>query len=202
MSHYAWIFSLTSIALVFLGWRVTYHNATKLATRSETKSLVDAVTKLVTDISDISMGYWLEKCKSSKPFKPVKRVNPRWRKNQAVTPEDTHLFIMHIMAKATQAQHYIAFLKKRGIHLDDKLLTDVCVKATLDCERSCDFSHVQRAIRAQEVMDACVAVLSNLYSAFQESHPPLLEDSFLSFFFGVNEDVDRWHDDVNGKKGG
>ena len=40
---------LLSIVLVFIGWAVTYNNSAKLATRSESKSLVDALSKLLNE---------------------------------------------------------------------------------------------------------------------------------------------------------
>ena len=42
-----WIFSIGSILLVFIGWKVVYHNAKKIATRSESKALVDHVLRKV-----------------------------------------------------------------------------------------------------------------------------------------------------------
>ncbi|EFF5321259.1 hypothetical protein BBD90_005287, partial [Escherichia coli] len=71
VSTYAWMFSVVSIILVFIGWFVTYNNSLKIATRSESKSIIDAIAKILNEISDLSLDYWVNKSTppDSNPFK-------------------------------------------------------------------------------------------------------------------------------------
>lgn len=193
ISKYAWMFSATSIVLVLLGWRVVYGNAKKLATRSESKSLIDATSKLVNEISDLSIEYWLTKCKeTNNPKKKSCHLNSRYKEKVS---NESRLYVMNIMAKASQASRYIEILKKRGLELDNKHLAIVCEKATLDCEIASRFSVTSRAIRAQETMAACMETLASMYGSFEDCHPPSKESSALTAIKEKLDELDRWYDE-------
>lgn len=191
ISKYAWMFSLTSIVLVLLGWRVVYGNAKKLATRSESKSLIDATSKLVNEISDLSIEYWLIKCKETS--KPKTKSGYFKSRNNAKASNESRLYVMNIMAKASQASRYIEILKKRGLELDNKHLAIVCEKATLDCEIASRFSVTSRATRVQETMAACMDTLASMYGSFESCHPPTQESTVVATLRDKLDDLDQWH---------
>jgi hypothetical protein len=193
ISKYAWMFSLTSIVLVLIGWRVVYGNAKKLATRSESKSLIDATSKLVNEISDLSIEYWLIECK--KTSKPKIKSGYFKNRNKEKVSNESRLYVMNIMAKASQASRYIEILKKRGLELDNKHLAMVCEKATLDCEMAHRFSVTSRATRAQETMAACMDTLASMYVSFEHRHPPTSESSVAASIKDKLDALDQWHDE-------
>lgn len=193
ISKYAWMFSLTSIILVLIGWRVVYGNAKKLATRSESKSLIDATSKLVNEISDLSMEYWLTKCKDSSK----KKTKSGYFKSNAKlkASNESRLYVMNVMAKASQASRYIDILKNRGLIIDNMHLATICEKATLDCEIASRFSVTSRATRAQETMAACMDTLASMYGSFENCHPPSKEISLVDSVKDKLHELDRWHDE-------
>lgn len=104
-----WVFSLASIVLVFIGWAVTYNNSAKLATRSESKSLVDALSKLLNEVSDLAIDYWLDRCKSPKPV--IKNMNGIKIKTKIKHDEaSSQMFIMTVFTKINQSIKYIELL--------------------------------------------------------------------------------------------
>ncbi|MCS6153649.1 hypothetical protein G3465_12170 [Shewanella baltica] len=58
---WAWVFPTTvSAILIFIGWRVVYTNAKKLATRSETYAINSRITTLLTDIQKLAEEFWFK----------------------------------------------------------------------------------------------------------------------------------------------
>lgn len=148
-------------------------NAAKLATRSETKSLIDSISKAVNEISDLSIDYWVNKAatESKNIQHHSSKIKGLCSKQTGVSPL-SNLYIMNIMAKAGHVARYIEILKMRGFTIENSLLSMVLEKATLDCEIAYQLSKDDRAWRAQEVMVSCMDVMANLYTTFQSFHPP------------------------------
>ncbi|EFE98278.1 hypothetical protein [Serratia odorifera] len=191
ISKYAWVFSVASIVLVFIGWRVVYGNAKRLATRSESKSLIDATSKLVNEISDLSIEYWLRKSKETSGAKT--KSGHIKGSSKATASNESMLYVMNIMAKISQASRYIEILKKRGLELDDKHLAMICEKATLDCETASRLSISSCALRAHETMAACLDTLASMYGSFENCHPPSQEYSVITTIKEKLEKMDQWH---------
>lgn len=192
-----WMFSLTSIFLVFIGWKVAYRNSAKLATRSESKSLIDALSKLINEISDASITYWLNtsKVETNQSTNFSERLTlARQSKSKKDAP---HLFIMNVMARANQATRYVELLRVRGIELDYEELSLLLEKVTLDCETAFKMSDFQRAARVQEILDAAMNVIDRAHHHFQCAHPPsinkLKSHSLKSFY----AKVEAWHKSLN-----
>ncbi|HBA8275030.1 TPA: hypothetical protein J1063_003683, partial [Escherichia coli] len=151
VSSYAWMFSVVSITLVFIGWYVTYNNALKVATRSESKAIIDAVAKILNEISDIAIDYWVNK--STPPdFNPFKKKELKSFVG-GVTPS-AKLYLTAIHAKSIQINKYMEFLRARNLAISDSYFTQVLIKATIDCEKSYQFNKSYRVIRAQDVTSA------------------------------------------------
>lgn len=196
VGQYSWCITLVSLLLVLIGWRVAYKNAVRLATRSESKSLIDAISKLVNEISDLSIDYWLNKS-NKKSDTDDRKIRGLSKKTRGASPESS-LFLMLLMAKVAQVSKLVEILKTRGLDVQDTLLANVFEKATLDCEFSYKFSKQDRAIRAQEVMASCMSVIQGLYDTFQKSHPPAKEESFLQCLTKIDSKLDNWHQGLNG----
>lgn len=184
MRNYAWMFSLTSVLLVFIGWRVTYTNQMKIATRSESKSIVDALAKVINEISDVSIGYWLKASSSLDPSDPSSKP-----KSVVLATE----YIMIVMAKSTQATRYINLLSQRGMLPYSPELSILIEKATLDCETAYTDPPQVRHQRTNDLMLACMEMMEGVYSQFQANYPPTSHKSILSRVNEKFEEVDEWH---------
>ncbi|MGL4747607.1 MAG: hypothetical protein ACRCYF_07730, partial [Shewanella sp.] len=168
VGQYSWCIALVSICLVFFGWRVAYNNAIKLATRSESKSIIDSISKLVTEISDLSLDFWLNKSSvnDEKSDGSERDDNSRVKENQSA------IFVWNVLAKAQQVYKLSKILKVRGLSVPDDLLSTVHEKATLDCETAYKMKPEERIVRAQEIINACMQDIECLYESFQKQHPP------------------------------
>ncbi|EPK1029426.1 MULTISPECIES: hypothetical protein [Klebsiella] len=190
VSSYAWMFSVVSIILVFIGWFITYNNSLKVATRSESKSIVDAISKILNEISDLSLDYWV-----NQSFPP--KSNPYVRKTPkmiggGVTP-GARLYLTAIHGKSIQINKYVIFLKSRGIFISDDFFSQVYLKATFECEVSYRYNKGYRVQRAQDVSSACVEFIMHLYDSFQENHPPRKPVFILKKLKYLDEKIDAWY---------
>ena len=191
VGQYSWCITIVSVFLVLIGWRVAYKNAVRLATRSETKSLIDAISKLVNEISDLSIDYWLNKSNRNVEINEKKIKGLSKRTSGAST--ESSLFLMLLLAKVAQVSKLVDILKTRGLDVQDMLLSNVYEKASLDCEFSYKFTKHDRAVRAQEVMDSCMSVIQGLYDTFQKSHPPAKVKPLLQIIKEADSNLDKWH---------
>ncbi|HAZ3474668.1 TPA: hypothetical protein J1Y50_003880 [Escherichia coli] len=190
VSSYAWMFSVVSITLVFIGWYVTYNNALKVATRSESKAIIDAVAKILNEISDIAIDYWVNK--STPPdFNPFKKKELKSFVG-GVTPS-AKLYLTAIHAKSIQINKYMEFLRARNLAISDSYFTQVLIKATIDCEKSYQFNKSYRVIRAQDVTSASTEFMMHLYESFQKSHPPRIPINIFRKIKSINDEIDAWH---------
>ncbi|GKW34872.1 hypothetical protein PEC730217_36520 [Pectobacterium carotovorum subsp. carotovorum] len=156
MSEYAWVISSVGLVLVFIGWQVVYFNAKKLATRSESKSAIDHLIKILNEISDFSCTYWLSGGKST---------------------SDATFYLFSIMSKVTQSYEFVKILQRRGISISDEYLTNVSMGATLDCEAVSGFSPDELTAHAQEVMERCMSMISHIYQQFEDRYPAIKEET-------------------------
>lgn len=185
MAQYAWMFSVTSIALVFVGWWVTYCNAMRIATRSESKSIVDSLTKLVSELADISIDYWLKKVSHITP--------PPESLHGSVVPVEAAEYLTVLLAKASQAGHYFKLLNIRGIEADASKLSAVLEKTSLDCEIAYCQSASERCVRANEIMSVCMEVIEDIHSNFQAAYPPSKHISPIVWYKSKVKEIEEWH---------
>ncbi|MEI2683824.1 hypothetical protein [Erwinia aphidicola] len=188
MRDYAWMFSLTSVLLVFIGWRVTYSNQMRLATRSESKSIVDALAKVINEISDVSIGYWLKSSSS------LDSGDPSSKPRSVILATE---YIMIVMAKSTQATRYINLLSQRGMLAYTPDISILIEKATLDCETAFMNLPEVRTQRTNDLMLACMEMMEGIYDQFQASYPPTSNKSAFSKINDKFAEIDEWHSNLN-----
>ncbi|HDL3604576.1 TPA: hypothetical protein PW806_001476 [Citrobacter braakii] len=187
-----WIFNFAGVVLVFVGWYVAYNNAAKLATRSESKSLVDALSKLLNEVSDLAIDYWLDRCKSPKSV--VKIVNGIKIKTQIKHDEvSSQMFIMTVFTKINQSIKYIELLDARGIHIENSFIADFLTKVTLDCETAHNMTQQERASRVQEILSLSSEAMNQVYSQFQNNHLPSKPLHLLKLLKEKWSVVEKWH---------
>lgn len=163
MSEHTWILGLISPILVLIGWKVVYFNARKIATRSENKSITDSLLKVITEISESAISYWLP----------------------SSSAKDKQLYVLTISAKMSQVQHFFKILKRRGASLDSERLSLISDKVTLDSEYLDTFTDVQRQVRAHEIMEICMSSVEHIYAEFEKQHPPVLDIIPYQFFHWI-----------------
>lgn len=190
VGQYSWCIALVSVCLVLFGWRVAYKNAIKLATRSESKSIVDSISKLVTEISDLSLDFWLNKSSvnDDKSDESKEESSSRTKESQSA------IFLLNVLAKAQQVSKLTEILKVRGLSVPDNLLSTVLEKATLDCERAYKMKPEVRTVRAQEIINSCMQDIQCLHESFQKQHPPAKQETFLHMAKRKYLEIDDWHD--------
>lgn len=218
VGQYSWCITLISVFLALRGWSVAYKNAIKLATRSESKSIVDSISKLVTEILDLSLDFWLNKASANddKNDESQRDGNVQAKKRLAILSLDfwrnkssvndnksdeserdgkvrvkknqSEIFLVNVFAKVQQVSKLSQILRVRGLNVPDHLLSSVIEKATLDCETAYKMEPEERAVRAQDIIDACMQDIECLYESFQSQHPPAEPKTFRwpSCFGAIN----------------
>lgn len=197
VSTYAWMFSVVSIILVFIGWFITYNNSLKIATRSESKSIIDAIAKILNEISDLSLDYWVNKSTppESNPFK-----KKSFKNSKGVHTPSAKIFLTAIHGKSIQINKYIKLLEERGLTITISYFSSVIDEATMECEKSYCFNKSYRVLRAQSVSSACVEFMMHLYNSFQENHPPRRPVYILKTLKQWDCYLDEWHSELCGRQ--
>ncbi|EFM0342560.1 hypothetical protein CK20_004983 [Escherichia coli] len=197
VSTYAWMFSVVSIILVFIGWFVTYNNSLKIATRSESKSIIDAIAKILNEISDLSLDYWVNK--STPPdSNPFKKKN--FKNSNGLHTQSAKIYLTAIHGKAIQINKYINLLDERGIKITISYFSNIIDEATMECEKSYCFNKSYRFFRAQNVSSACVDFIMHLYDSFQKNHPPRKPVYVLKTLKQLDCYLDKWHNELCGRQ--
>jgi len=170
---YTWVISWASLGMVFVGWRVVYRNAKKIATRSESKAITDHLIKLVNEIIDLSVTYWME---------DEGKTNAALKYNLAVS------------AKTTQIDDFITILGKRDIIADREYLACFTTMATLDSEQKGSLNIELRSEKCQGCVDDGMRLISHIYHSFEKRHPPQKVTNFV----GVSYYLQHFESHCNG----
>ncbi|RGA35298.1 hypothetical protein [Klebsiella pneumoniae] len=160
-----WIFSIGSILLVFIGWKVVYHNAKKIATRSESKALVDHVLKLSNESVDIAIKYWSSKDDADDDFIMTSRA-----------------FTISFGSKMSQILNFIGNLERRDICIDYALAASFQDDATLSVENKKNMTMEEKHEKCQLIVDSSLKFIGNLYSEFEKTHPPYSKVKYFPYY--------------------
>jgi hypothetical protein len=161
-----WIFSLGAWVLVLIGWRVVYRNAVKMATRSESKAIIDHLVKLTNEASENAVDYW-----SSSP-----------ESDASASRNVSRIFTISFGAKMSQIQNFMGILSHRNIKIDYLKLSDIQSSATLRAEgRDITDSEVKLE-KCQEIVDDCMAFIEHLYVCFELTHPPHSGNVLIQYY--------------------
>lgn len=152
------VIPIVGLTLVIIGWRVIYKNAKKIATRAETKSLVDDIVKIFNELESLTVHFWLSG-----------RQNRR----------DADEFILLISAKIQTLTSRIKFLKKRNIDTSCINLAALHEYMTLNCEDVDRRTNEQNREQLQLFLEESNRNVNDLYSEYQKRYSP----SFTRFKF-------------------
>lgn len=195
VTKHAWMLSVVSIFLVFIGWKVTYYNSSKLATRSESKALIDSFTKLINEIADAAIEFWLHKSQVDN-IRTIQKAGCAQGIKLRIKHDNTKSdqFVNIVLAKTRLVYRYMDMLRERDVVIAQPLIGFLVEKSTLQCEFAGKMSSSDRTIRAQEIIDSAIAIIGEAYTSFQVTHPPSkpfqIRKSIKVFF----DRVEKWHD--------
>jgi hypothetical protein len=147
-------------ALVLIGWRVVYFNARRIATRSESKSIVDSLSKIINEISECSVDFW----------------------GPDSTSAGFQKYLLNVLSKSSQLQHYVNVLMNRGVKLDIGTLSAIGDSATLDAEYVATMSDDVRTLRAHQVVESCMQGLQHVFTQFELVYPPEKDILLYEYF--------------------
>jgi hypothetical protein len=146
---------LLALCFTVIGWFIVYRNARRLATRSETKSFIDDLMKLVAEIEKVAVDFWLAESE--------KRTEHRH-------------FQMLMLAKLELLDQKIKIIQERSIVIEE-LVEHVGFfhdGILLDCERVGSMTLDTRIEKANEVLSYGKEIQTSLYKKFANKYPPIL----------------------------
>lgn len=160
-----WVFSFGSILLVLIGWKVVYHNAKKIATRSESKALIDHVLKLSNESVEIAIKFWSSKDEEEENFIMTSRA-----------------FTITFGAKMSQILNFIGNLERRDISIDYALAANFQDDATLYAENKKNMTLEEKHEKCQLIVESSLRFIGNLYHEFEKTHPPYAKVKHFPYY--------------------
>lgn len=143
---------LLGLLLVIIGWTVIYRNARRIATRAETKSLIDDLFRIFDSIESLAVDYWLS-----------------GRKNRIDSEEFTLLF----NAKLLTLDSRLKLLQLRKVDVSVVDLSELAELITIDCEDVDRKSDSDKRSRVQLILDYINKSTVDLYTNFQQANKPI-----------------------------
>ncbi|WP_256384306.1 hypothetical protein [Photobacterium toruni] len=143
-----------SLILVFVSWFIVYHNAKKLATRNETKSLIDDAVKVFTQLEELTLSYWLAG--------RAKRM-------------DTAEFLLLSTARLQTLSFKLEIVKRRKINISCVNFSKITILMTLNCEdvdrRKAEDNREQVQLFLEQINSTILALYSEYQSVYKPSFP-------------------------------
>ncbi|MCD9506559.1 hypothetical protein [Photobacterium phosphoreum] len=148
-SQYTWLLSLL---FVIIGWCVVYYNAKRLATRSETKSLIDGVISITSELEKLTIDYWLS-----------------GRKTRIGTEE----FLLISSSKIESLGSRLKIIQRRGINITSFNLSKISMYMTLNCENVDQSKPENNRIQMQNFLSELNQSIENIYDEFHRNYRPI-----------------------------
>lgn len=136
--------------LVIIGWRILYLNAKKLATRTESKAILDSITKIYEEIDKLVVDFWLGD----------------------LTEQDPESYLMIIMAKFETLNNRTNDLHSRNVDIDKSALNEYYSALTLNCEYRNSITQSECTVLAQNILNTSRQNISNLYINYSKTYKP------------------------------
>lgn len=136
--------------LVLIGWRILYLNAKKLATRSESKAILDSIVKMYEELDKLAVDFWLGE----------------------VDKQDPQSYLMLVMAKFETLNNRNTDLHKRNVDIDKSVLNNYYSALTLNCEYIKNISQSDCTVYTQNILDLSRKNISALYENYNHTYKP------------------------------
>lgn len=160
-----WSSIIISVTFIVVGWAVLYRNAQKLATRSETKSILDTAFVALQSITDSSMHFWMAE--------PVNKSIAEYEMN-----------MRYMFTKLSQS---IDLLNQRGLEIDSVQVSDLLDTCTLNCEKRSDIKFKERMLLSNTIAADSINLYQDLMNSFHKTYKPNLPliKSIKKIFFWI-----------------
>lgn len=156
------LISIASVILIIIGWRIIYKNAKKISTRSETKSIVDDSVRIISDLENTTLEYWLSGRKERK---------------------DNGVFVLLVSAKIETLSSKVEILRNRGLLVSKEDLASLSTYITLDSEKVDTFSEEYKRELMQAYLNCSNEYTISLYKVFQEKYSPVFSSKYMNINF-------------------
>ncbi|HIF9481643.1 hypothetical protein ACWU37_10775 [Photobacterium damselae subsp. damselae] len=140
-----------SLLLVIIGWLIVYNNAKKLATRNETKALIDDTVRVMNQLEDLTVTYWLAGRKS--------RI-------------DTDEFILLTSAKIQILSYKLNIVEQRKVDISCINFSKLSTLMTLNCEDVDRRKAEENRKQVQMFLEEVNSQVASIYSEFQQMYKP------------------------------
>jgi hypothetical protein len=142
---------IASILLVIIGWNIIYYNAKRIATRNESKSIVDDAVKIIDDIEKTTTEYWLSGRKA--------RI-------------ESSIYLILALSKITTLYGRLDILKRRGLDTSSLSMAMLVEHMTLDCEKVDQISDEAKRSQMELFLESSNRFVDNLYLTFEKRYAP------------------------------
>lgn len=145
---------LCSAIIAFIGWHILFKNAKKLASRSETYTIISSINSLLKEVKKASDDFWLKK-----------------KNNDSPIAYDTFVAL-----KLREVQDLLKVLSGRHLDSEDGAKTIFPVRSACTLERTKALKITDDQERAK-ILRSIYGVISSceaeVYKAFEKKYPPL-----------------------------
>ncbi|WP_165742808.1 hypothetical protein [Pseudoalteromonas sp. Z9A6] len=143
-----------SITIALIGWNILFRNAKKLASRSETYTIISSVNSLLKEIKEASDSYWLRK-----------------ENNDSPVAYDTFVAL-----KLREVQGLLKILSNRHLSSEDgaRAIYPIRSACTLNSTKASTISNEKdRATILRGIYGVVSVCEREIYDAFEKKYPPL-----------------------------
>ncbi|WP_272677191.1 hypothetical protein [Providencia sp. PROV160] len=172
-----------SIILVFITWSVVYVNATKISSRTETKSINDEVIKMINKINDSALSFWSEDVGN-------------------ITKEKLSLFRVCISSEILKLLKYNEILSCRGLGLSMEALAEFNDIVTLNCESMLTgkLSDTEIELKLNGIIGVSAQMQIDLYKQYEQVYkiipPGSIFISLVSLILNYDKKLKKEIDDI------
>lgn len=145
---------LCSAVIALIGWHVLFNNAKKLASRSETYTIISAINGLLKEVKKASDDFWLKK-----------------KNNDSPIAYDTFVAL-----KLREVQDLLKILSGRHLSSEDgaKAVYPVRSACTLESTKASEMSDFQERAKILRGIYGVISICeTEIYKAFEQKYPPL-----------------------------
>lgn len=145
---------ICSVLIAITGWLILFRNAKRLASRSETYSLVNNINDLLSDIKNASDEFWLKEENNDSPI----------------------IYDTYVGLKLRDIQELIKIIKIRHLPISDykTSIFQIRMACTLNSTKASNMSSSQDRAQILRGIYAVISVCeTGVYESFSKQYPPI-----------------------------
>lgn len=151
---YQWIWPVLNVGIVVVGWRILYSNARRIATRNETRSILNRVVNTLREIENSAKEFWL-------------------KQPDELTDSDVKIWALKIQSEIQYLEESIVLLKVRKLNIDvSTSVFQLRHFATFSCEDKKKNNIEPDVSRVLSISQQSSAILKGLEDSFMRIYAP------------------------------